>query len=1098
MIAVRRRAKLVITAVVALVACTWGHAAPPEAAWSDSFDDPASWTPVAADGVELTRTAVDDPVRGRCTQLEYHFVRGAGYGILRREFADGLALPENFRVRFQLRGEGPRNTLEVKLVQRDPGGGENVWWVNQRDYEFAGPWREVTLPRRMFEFAWGPSGGKGGLTRIDAIEIVVTSFNGGRGRVWLDALSIDALPPVRDYSGTPSVTVSSRGDDGEGPLAINAEGFLGWRSAGRDRDASPTATIDFGEPRELGGVVLEWDEAAAATAYVLEAESGDQWTELARVKSGNGGRDYLPTPGAVSRRLRLVCQPAGSGPEGDATQGAVGLRSVRIMPPAFADSPNELIKTMAADAPRGWYPRYWLGEAWYWNVVGADGDSAEALISEDGAIELGKSGPSIEPFIISGGRLLGWNEAACSVSLEDGYLPIPTVRRELSLRDGEVGLRLEVTCVVDDLPPHTRGRGVLSIRYRLTNTGRSPHTGTLAAAIRPMQVNPTYQFLNTTGGWARLTSVRSEGSQLRLDGRVLHLLSPATVRVSTLESGEIVEHLAGGQTLPSETAAVEDPRGLASAALLYPFELAPGQTMSVFLAAPLHESDAMAPMTGDAASAFESRLAAAKREWSEKLNRVNVALPTAAKHWWNAVRSNLAYVLINKDGAGIQPGSRSYERTWIRDGSLTSAAMLSLGHAEDVRAFIDWFAPYQYDNGKIPCCVDRRGSDPVPEHDSHGQYIYAVMNLYRFTGDAAFLRKHWDRVRHAVQYIESLRAQRMTAEFASAPESDPKRSFFGLVPESISHEGYSAKPMHSYWDDLFTLKGLSDAAEMAMVIGETDEASRLVALRDDFRRTLYESMRVAMKRTGVDYIPGCAELGDFDATSTTVGLWPCDELGLMPEPALQRTFERYWRFFLDRRASAGPQTDWTAYTPYEWRTVGAMVRLGHRDRAHEIADYFFADSRPAGWNHWAEVVWRDVRKPAFIGDMPHTWVGSDFINSFVAMLAASSDRNQTMVLGAGLPRSWLLAESGVRVEKLRTEYGDLTFTARRDAGGDPGVRIVFEIAGGLHMPAGGLFIAPPDADRITNVRIDGDAGELKNGLIRVPRCPARVEIGYGG
>ena len=30
---------------------------------------------------------------------------------------------------------------------------------------------------------------------------------------------------------------------------------------------------------------------------------------------------------------------------------------------------------------------------------------------------------------------------------------------------------------------------------------------------------------------------------------------------------------------------------------------------------------------------------------------------------------------------------------------------------------------------------------------------------------------------------------------------------YGLMPASISHEGYSAKPMHSYWDDFWALKG---------------------------------------------------------------------------------------------------------------------------------------------------------------------------------------------------------------------------------------------------------------------------------------------------
>jgi len=62
-------------------------------------------------------------------------------------------------------------------------------------------------------------------------------------------------------------------------------------------------------------------------------------------------------------------------------------------------------------------------------------------------------------------------------------------------------------------------------------------------------------------------------------------------------------------------------------------------------------------------------------------------------------------------------------------------------------------------------------------------------------------------------------------------------------------------------------------------------------------------MRAAMKNRNIDYIPGCAELGDFDATSTTVGIDPCGELGNIPEPALHNTFEKYYRFFSERKAS---------------------------------------------------------------------------------------------------------------------------------------------------------------------------------------------------
>src|SRR6185436_8660020 len=121
--------------------------------------------------------------------------------------------------------------------------------------------------------------------------------------------------------------------------------------------------------------------------------------------------------------------------------------------------------------------------------------------------------------------------------------------------------------------------------------------------------------------------------------------------------------------------------------------------------------------------------------WREKLNRVELTVPSKYKALSDTVRSNLAYVLINRDGPAIQPGSRAYHRSWIRDGSLTSSALARLGHAEEAKAFVRWFAPYQYPDGKVPCCVDWRGADPVPENDSHGELIFAIAEVWRYTKD---------------------------------------------------------------------------------------------------------------------------------------------------------------------------------------------------------------------------------------------------------------------------------------------------------------------------------------------------------------------------
>ena len=386
-----------------------------------------------------------------------------------------------------------------------------------------------------------------------------------------------------------------------------------------------------------------------------------------------------------------------------------------------------------------------------------------------------------------------------------------------------------------------------------------------------------------------------------------------------------------------------------------------------------------------------------KEFWESKVNHIKFNLPKSADKIINTWKSNLAYILINRDNAGIQPGSRSYERSWIRDGSLTSSALLKSGIVDEVKDFINWYAANQYENGKVPCVVDSRGPDPVPENDSHGELIYLIKEYFNFTKDTTFLRSKNENVIIAVEYIESLIAERSTDHFKYG--NDSVRAYYGLVPESISHEGYSAKPMHSYWDDFFTMKGLKDATEIQKILGETESYERIKKIRDTFKENLYNSLNLAMKTRKIDYIPGCVELGDFDATSTTIALTPCNELGNLPKPQVYNTFNRYYEFFKNRRDG---KIDWVNYTPYENRLIGSFIQLDQPERAHELIEFFLNDQRPQGWNHWAEVVWKDYRTPKFIGDMPHTWVGSDFINAIRSMFVYENEADESLVLASAL------------------------------------------------------------------------------------------------
>ncbi len=1032
---------------------------PPPARALDGFEDPGLWKASASEGVSVSVSPAAG-VTGRALAVAVDFHGGAGYAVVRRPLA--LDLPDNWVLSFWVRGDLPPNNLEVKLIDDT---GENVWWVNRREFVFPDGWTEVSLRRRHVSFAWGPDPRRP-LRRLSAIEFAVTAGSGGRGRALLDELRLAERPPERAYERTPVVRASA--SDGSGPETVLAAGGAGWRSG---PGARHWIDIDFLEPRELGGLVLRWEPDQHATRYeVARSLDGRSWRTVRAVEGGNGGADFLALPETETRHLRLSLSESAGGPGGP----GYGLKRLEVMPLAFGASPNALIEAVAAEARRGVYPRPFLREQSYWTVLGVDGDGVEALLGEDGALEPWAGAFSIEPFVLLGARAVTWADVSCEQRLEQDDLPLPIVTWR------HADLTLEIAPFAVGEPGHS----TLLARYRLRPLSEAGRQARLALALRPFQVNPPSQFLNRPGGVAALKKIEWKDGRLAVDGRVVApLVPPTAVGVSRFDGGEIGEWLAHGVAPAAQ--AVDDPVALASVALVF---APPGAqaVQEVTLVVPLHDAAGAgatleeARSANDAAAVVERWRRQSESRWRSALDRVRFRVPPAALPLVRTLRSNLAYILINRDGPALQPGSRSYERSWIRDGALTSSALLRLGHADAVKEFAEWFAPHQFANGKVPCCVDARGADPVPEHDSHGELIFLAAEYWRFTRDRATLEALWPRVQAAVTYLESLRAETRTEEFRS-PE---RLHLFGLLPPSISHEGYSDKPAYSYWDDAFALRGYQDAALVAGALGHDEEQARYSRLAAEFRTELMASIGRSRSRFGVSFIPGAADRGDFDSTSTTIALSPAGLTSRLPRQALLATFERYWEEAISRPDRA----DWDAYTPYEVRHIGAFVRLGWRARGTRLLDLFLRDRRPPGWNHWAEVVGRAARSPRFVGDMPHGWVGSDFIRSATDLFCWWREDDDALVLGGGLDSGWL-AGTGVAVEGLRTEHGRLDLAIKGD-----GDTLEASIGPG-EVPPGGLVLTWPFDGRPRAALVDGRPAEITpDGSVIVRSRPARVVV----
>ena len=1023
----------------------------------DDFAQISQWRASASDGVRASIQPTSGP-NGAALRLDFDLAGTAGYALAARALP--LDLPPNYEIAFDLRANAPVNHFQVKLVD---ASGENVWWFSKANYEFPREWRHITIKKRQIDFAWGPTKDRN-LTRAARIEFVVAAGRGGgAGSIDISNLTLRERPPDPVTWPVPLAQASSALPGHEPALVTDGQLATAWQSDPR-QGPEQQLTLDLGAAREFGGLMLRWQPRGHATRYdVLFSDDGRQWTPVRSVVAARGGSDALLLPDAETRYVRLAFH--------DGPAHAYALEEVEVRDLAFGKSPNAFFEAIARESPRGYFPRGFSGQQSYWTIVGIDGGSDTGLLSEDGALEVAKSGFSIEPFVRVASRIVSWADVDAKPSLLDGYLPIPSVL----WRRGQWTLR------VTAFASGTREQSRLVARYEIRNLGNETLPLELVLAIRPSQVNPPAQFLNAPGGVSPIRNIAWNNSTLMINGerKISALDAPAHVAAFPFDSGPIPKLIADSRLSGPDH--VQDGFGYASATLGYPMTLAPRTSRTIVLAMPL-SGDATPPKLGHQtpehwANALQDAVAT---RWRNELNRVALHVPPAAQPLADTLRTAFAHILITRDGPILRPGTRAYARSWIRDGAMISESLLRLGHSRAAIDYVRWYAPHQFANGKIPCCVDERGADPVPENDSAGEFIFLVQEIFRYTNDRAFLSSMWPHVEAALRYQEQLRQSERT-EIQRAIDG---AATYGLLPASISHEGYSEKPMHSYWDDFWALKGYTAAIEIATALGKTEEANRWRRDRDEFRSDLHASLLACTKAHHIDYLPGAAELGDFDPTSSTIAFEPRGDLSAVPPELIAPTFERYWREFVERRDG---RKEWEDYTPYELRNVSAFVQLGWRERAQALLAFFMADRRPAAWNQWAEVVGRDARKTRFVGDMPHGWIASDFIRATLDLFALERD-GDSLVLAAGVPSAWLTG-SGIALHGLRTPYGPLSYSLRKQ-----GDHMRLHVDAGMRMPPGGIRFAWPETEAPGVTLVNGKPAAWRGNELSIAELPADVTI----
>jgi hypothetical protein len=794
-------------------------------------------------------------------------------------------------------------------------------------------------------------------------------------------------------------------------------------------------TADFGYVRAPAGLRVDWGEAYGTDFSVFVSEDGKDFRQMGRIFTGQGLYDNFYWPSAAGRFVRLTLDAASS-PEGAIVE-QIKLRILNKdrMPIGQLER--------AARAGRGeLYPQSLLGRQVYWTVLAEAEEPEEALFDEYGNLEPQQGAPQITPLLRVDGKLAGAPQSdGVSCSLFGGSLPLPTVVWPA------LGMEVQARGLA-------RG-GQALVEYRVRNLSGAPRTGALVLAVRPVQINSYWQH----GGHAPINAIGIDGRQVEVNGRVYAAFSrePDAVTVAEFDGGDAVRLI--GQGAAGTVRSLRSESGLLSAAFEFAFDLQPGAAATVLIACPMREG-----VQPDASLRFSALGKEIAGGWRRKTGarKITVGDPEVTE----TVHAQTGLILANMTRSAFRPGPRNYDRVWMRDGSSQAMALLWAGQPEAAKAFVLWFSKRIYESGLVPPILDSEGAPYKGfggdlEFDAQGQFILIAAEIYRITKDRAFLEAILEPVTRAARYIEKL------SEQTNARHGADKR-FHGLLPPSISHEGYST-PAYSYWDDFFALSAWRNCRYLASEAGDLDTAAYAKAKGEEFADNLAQSLLVTSGLIGKGIVAASADRGDTDVTSTSIAFEPCRVEDVLPKGYLQATYDAC---AAEIQHIAAPDFK-GAYTPYIARNLNAFVALGRFEDAFRLLDMMLSHRRPQGWRHWAEVVWCPPRAPEYIGDMPHTWIGAEFATAIRRMLIR--ENGAALELFRAVPDSWW-AGDGIRLRELPTAFGTVDLTARR---ANSMVTVEMTLAG---QPPERVTVRYPGAKRAEAdgkpCRIEGDTVHL--------------------
>ncbi len=505
----------------------------------------------------------------------------------------------------------------------------------------------------------------------------------------------------------------------------------------------------------------------------------------------------------------------------------------------------------------------------------------------------------------------------------------------------------------------------------------------LVAGLRPY--NPEgIQFIESityddmaTGAWY----VNRKRTAVRMDS------PPDKVLFSNYEAGDVLQHREAKESRHS----IDCPVGMATSAAF--FRIPAHQRIQVSLSVDLKEDIPGHIRVSDRTSGSWQRYLA---------NTACLAVPNERfmMLYDTAVRT---LILLSADEP--VPGPFTYRRFWFRDACLMLNALIGANLLDRAFAAIDAFPEKQRLSGYF--------RSQEGEWDSNGQVLW-IMWRYSLLSGVEPPSAWQNAMVKGAQWIERKRTPKATGIRHG-----------GLLPPGFSAEHLGPNDYY-YWDDFWSLAGMNAAVHCVNKYGSPKQADQLERCRDDFYRSISDSIEIATGQRKVGPIPAspyrrmdAGAIGSL-AADYPLQLFPAGDSRILQtvEFLMQHCF--YQGAFFQDMIHSGINVYLTL------AIAQTLLRAGdsrYRELVHTVAGL----ASPTG--QWPEAIHPQTRGGC-MGDGQHAWAAAEWVMMIRNLFVREEEGG--LVIGSGIFPEWLRRDCQLRFGPTPTPFGPVTVTIAPD------------------------------------------------------------------